>query len=242
MLVCGDIHGNLAKALAFIEYKPEERHCFVGDYVDSFKATDDEIVDTLKAVFQSNAVLLSGNHDNAYFRNAGNFTFCSGIRWATRDTFVKIIEENKDKLKACHYEDGYIITHGGIDKYFGEAFDDAEQLVDYCNKEFEKYKNSVLPWEEAPPIFYVGSCRGGRHPYSGVFWASMGYEQFDNRFNVVCGHTHRKEPLKYIQENGTRHVCVDFPQFKCYNTKTHAFEDFMPPICESYRETLEVKF
>lgn len=245
MLVCGDIHGNYAKAKAFLEYKPEEEHCFVGDYTDSFKATDEEIIKTMELIFESDAVVLAGNHDNQYFRFAGHFTKCSVYRVYSADLFVNVIEKYKNKIKAAHVVDDHIIVHGGIHSQFGRAFDNIEDICNYCNKEFEMFKITP-PSRTYSSIFNISGIRGGWDQYSGIFWATYGYEKFDHRFNIVCGHTHKKDPrmmpIGKIARSQHVHVCVDCDSFTCYNTKTKQFEDFIPEELKSKRHSVEILF
>jgi hypothetical protein len=241
-LVVGDIHGNFQKVKAFLAYKPNNEHVFVGDYTDSFIATDEDIIMTLTLVFHSGAIILSGNHDNQYFKNAGGFTHCSGYRYKMADRLGILFEMNKHKMVAAHITDDYIITHAGISKGFGEMFDSMDFMVATINSEFDKYKNAVVPPESYSPIFNISPARGGRDMYGGVFWADYRFEDFDERFNQVFGHSHSKSPFEKQTQQFTQLVCVDCPQYICFNTETKEFEDFMPEEEKLNRSILEVSF
>lgn len=243
MALCiGDIHGNFEKAKAFLEYKPEVEHIFVGDYTDSFSASDEEIIKTMKMIFNSNAIILAGNHDNQYFKTAGRFTKCTGYR--TNYNFVHMMESYKDKIIASYVVDDFIITHAGITKAIGRNFDNIIDLNDWINEEFERFKNAVVQTESYSPIFNIGSCRGGWDTYGGVFWADYRCEKYDYRFNQVFGHSHRSFPNIWNvgKKNQQTFVLIDCPQFFCFNTETYSFEDFFPKNLEVPRSMLERLF
>lgn len=240
MLVCGDIHGNYSKAKTFLQYKPEEKHIFVGDYTDSFKATDHEIIETIRLIFESDAIKLAGNHDIQYLANAHSYFQCSGKRYAPE--FGHLINMYKNELTAAIYEDDYVITHGGVTRLLGRNFERPSDLVDWLNEELKWYIDRPVAPDSLSPIFHIGSCRGGREQSGGIFWADYRYEKFDIRFNQVFGHSHGKDPKKMSvgKKDKTKfHVLVDIPQFYCYNTKTHQFEDFMPEDVKKNRDMLE---
>ena len=246
MLVVGDIHGNYSKAKCFLNYKPEEQHCFVGDYTDSFKATNDEIIQTMKMIFESDAITLSGNHDNQYFTNSNYKMKCTGYRDEAYG-FVHIMEMYKDKILGSCISDGFIITHGGITKSLTKTLgiDNIEDMNEYINFEFNQFKNSVVKQDVLSNIFNIGSCRGGSNQYSGIFWADYRYENFDKSFNQIFGHSHTSEPKMIYQGKSDRrvlHVCVDCPQYFCFNTKTKQIEDFFPEEFKKTRHMMEVIF
>ena len=235
-LVVGDIHGNYPKAKCFLEYKPEEEHIFVGDYTDSFVATDDQIIQTAKMIFDSNAIVLAGNHDIQYFSNSTASLRCTGYR--DNYSFVHLMQAYKDRIKASYIANDYIITHGGVLKALSKDIDDIEYLNYWINLEFEHWKNAVIIPETLSTIFNIGRCRGGWHQYSGIFWADYRSEKHDIKFNQVFGHSHSssaKDISVGKQEFRKHHICVDCPQFVCFNTKTQAFEDFFPEEMDNYQ-------
>jgi predicted phosphodiesterase len=239
MLVVGDVHGNHAKAKMFLEYKPEEQHLFVGDYTDSFCATDDEILQTMQLIFNSDAILLSGNHDNQYYRNSTVAQKCTGFRESY--SFVHMIEGYKDKLKASHAVDDYIITHGGVHPNIGKPFDNVYDLSDWLNSEFDQWKNSIVSQQHLSKIFNIGTCRGGWDTFSGIFWADYRHEKFDKRFNQIFGHSHSSAKIISVGKQHVRkhHICIDCPEFLCFNTTTGRIEDFFPLQLNHLRYTLE---
>jgi len=229
-LICGDIHGHHLKAKMFLEFKPEEEHIFVGDYLDSYTASDDDILTTFEMIMESGAYTLAGNHELPYLPNPHPYFACSGNR--PNPEFRYMVNKYKEQLKGAFLVDDHIITHGGITAGFGKVFDNAEQCVEFINQEFTWYKNQPVTPPTLSQLFYIPGIRGGREQYGGPFWASIGYEKFCGKFNQVVGHTPKKEP--YIQEVGKHvkgkhrivHVAIDSPKFICYNTKTKMFEDY----------------
>jgi len=247
-LIAGDIHGNYAKAKAFLEYRPEEEHIFVGDYTDSFKATDEDIVRTMQMIFQSDAVTLAGNHDIQYFNSATNELKCTGFRGDT--IFVHVMETYKDKIFASVVRDNFIITHGGVTAGLTHyaPLDDINELNEWLNSEFDKFKNYPMPMSPLSKIFNIASCRGGYHTYGGIFWGDYRYEKFDLNFNQIFGHTSGSQPKTFTEGKKGKEVmrvCVDAPQFYCFNTKTRLIEDFMPDQFRknpTERDMLEQRF
>lgn len=247
MALCvGDIHGNMQKAKMFLDYKPEEQHIFVGDFADSYHASDKDIIDTLQYVLDYDCIILAGNHDIQYFRNSTTSLKCTGYRNSYAYILEQIIEKNKDLFQATYIADDYLVSHGGIVKALTKYtdFNTIEDINDWCNEEFDKWKNSPVVQTTLSPIFNIGSARGGWDSYSGIFWASIGYDKFDKRFNQVVGHTRHNQPL--ILDNGkkynTRHIGIDTDFFYCYNTKTHNVEDFMMEEFKKTRNMLERTF
>ncbi|OGU15467.1 MAG: hypothetical protein A2076_19005 [Geobacteraceae bacterium GWC2_53_11] len=67
-IIIGDIHGDIEKAKAFLDYEQDKEHVALGDYVDNVKkgiTLNDELA-CLDLLLNSDAVLLWGNHDLAY--------------------------------------------------------------------------------------------------------------------------------------------------------------------------------
>jgi hypothetical protein len=230
-LVAGDIHGNEYKAKCFLEYKPEEQHVFVGDYFDSYVATDEQIVKTFKMIADSNALMCYGNHELHYLSNAHQYFKCSGIREKSVPLFTHLLSSYKDRLKASFVVDDYLIVHGGLHKKLGEVFDTVEQANTWINGEMDWYVNSPVIPVSLSSIFNIGAIRGGNDAFGGIFWFTYGFEEMSNRFNIICGHTPSTEIR--IKEVDTmtgikKHICIDNPKFMCYNTITHMVEDYMP--------------
>jgi len=245
-LVVGDIHGNYFKAKSFLEYKPEIEHIFVGDYLDSFSATDEALCKTYEFIMNSEAITLAGNHELHYLPNATTYFKCSGYR--TSPVFKHLVATYLKRLRASYVVDDYFISHGGLSKKHGRIFDDIYAANKWCNDEFDWYNNNIVIPETPSSIFDIGSIRGGEQDVGGIFWFTVGFEEWDHRFNQISGHTPQSIPKKKTVDtmDGKRsQITIDSPLFMCYNTATHEFEDFMPDEYkhnDQMRNILEVTY
>lgn len=244
MLWISDVHGNIGKVRAFLEYKPEIPHGIAGDYLDSYVASDEQIIETLNYIMaHDNVITLSGNHDNQYFKNATNNQKCSGLRNSYE--FVKLIEKYKDRLLGAYVDNDYIVTHAGVHPMLYKPFNNINELCEWINSEFEDFKNHPDPNKCIglnSKIFNIGSCRGGYHSWGGPFWLDYRYEKLAN-INQVFGHTKSSEGIKLLGHNSKFNVAmVDTVKFECYNTETHEIEDFMPEEAKQYRSQVEICF
>ncbi|KAB0667702.1 hypothetical protein F6V25_03120 [Oryzomonas japonica] len=141
-IIIGDIHGDLAMARAFLDYKRNVEHVALGDFVDSRdpKVTFEDELACLELLINSDAVLLWGNHDLAYTpeRPWGCFTRHGFInapeipRWTDgNDYLTRVYNENgalycrdifesryhiareKKQITAAYAADGWLCTHAG---------------------------------------------------------------------------------------------------------------------------------
>lgn len=225
-LVISDLHGNYAKLKAFLEYKPEEEHIILGDFFDSYSASDDDIALTFKLAMESdNVSVVVGNHETPYLPNAHSYFRCSGNR--DNPMFIHLMSTYKDRFKMSLIRDGFLLSHGGLSKKHGRHFETIEEADEWINSEWKKYIERPVVPETISTVFDIGWCRGGREEVSGVLWLTFGKEKYDHRFNQICGHTHSSEVKTLRHENDVIHVCVDCPKYICYDTKTRVFEDFM---------------
>ncbi len=245
-LIISDLHGNYAKCKAFIDYKPEEEHIILGDFMDSYPASDADIIVTFKLAVDSNCVLLCGNHELPYLSNAHAYFRCSGNRYSPE--LFHVVNLYKDLLHGSLVRDNYLLVHGGLSRKHGKPFKTIEDASAWINAEFAWYLAQPIAPESLSSIFDIGSIRGGHQDVSGIFWCSIGYEKMDNRFNQVVGHTPRSEPFVLFEgkgKNKKKHVGIDSPKFICYNTATHELEDFMLAeyrLDDQFRKILEGQF
>ncbi len=238
-LIISDLHGNYAKCKAFIEYRPEEEHIILGDFMDSFSASDEDIIATFKIAVDNGCVCLCGNHELPYLNNAHRDLRCSGNRYSPE--LFHVVNQYKHLLHGALIRDNYLLTHGGLSKKHGKPFKTIEDASTWINMELFWYLDQPVPPESLSSIFDIGSLRGGHQDDSGIFWCSIGYEKMDIRFNQIVGHTFRPEPLVLLEGKGRakkKHVSVDSPKFICYNTATHELEDFM---LEEYRHDEQLR-
>lgn len=228
-LVISDLHGNYLKCKTFIEYKSNEEHIILGDFMDSYSAPTYEIIDTLKLAVANNCTLTVGNHELPYLNNAHNYFRCSGNR--NDPELFYYVNTYKNLFHGSLIRDGYLLVHGGLSTKHARPFNTIEEANAWINEEWEWYRDQVVVPTTLSKIFDIGSLRGGRQDISGVFWCSIGYEKMTPKFNQIVGHTNRPEPIKLevgTKSNRHYHIGVDSPKLYCYNTQTHEFEDFCP--------------
>lgn len=228
-IVISDLHGNKLKCETFLKYKPEEEHIIIGDFLDSYHASDEDIIDTMKLAIEAGATLCIGNHELNYIQPQHSYFRCSGYR--NNPIFGHYLNQNKHKFNAVLMRDGFFISHGGLSKKHGKNFESMEHAVESINTEFDKYIKSPIVPESLPWLFDIGGIRGGRQDISGIFWLTFNYGKYYNKFDQVCGHTCGKEVRinhNYKKNNyDSMHVCVDTPLYHCFNTKTREVEDFV---------------
>ena len=164
-LVVGDLHGNLDKALAFLDYRPKEKHIFIGDYVDSFEESVERMLLTLKAVLESDAELLLGNHDLHYFSESP--FRCSGYNYHAFYDYNQIFEAFLDRWKPALAIDGFLITHAGISEGFGNSLlktTDVEKAAEKITIEWRRYLDTRFLRKPnkariTERIFYISQSR-----------------------------------------------------------------------------------
>lgn len=107
-------HSTFWKDMPFMQF---EKIIFIGDYVDSFRKKNFEILQNLKEIIyfkkalQDRVVLLLGNHDVQYmFPN----NECSGFRPEMKFDLSEIFNENLGLFKYAHQEKNYLWSHAGI--------------------------------------------------------------------------------------------------------------------------------
>jgi len=135
-IVIGDLHGNLAKAKAFLAYKPEAEHVCLSDYVDSFTEPPEHQLECLNLLIASDAVLLWGNHDLHYLSNTP--WTCSGIQPGMAKVFGGIYDAGlkSGRFKAAYAIDGWLCTHAGVHPYLMDQAMTPEVAADTLNQAF----------------------------------------------------------------------------------------------------------
>lgn len=198
-IIVGDIHGDVGKARAFLEYKPEEEHVALGDYVDSFHEPQTRQIEALKLLLDSKAVMLWGNHDLNYILTPP--WTCSGYQWHTEEPLQEIIQANQGRFLAAYAVDGWLLTHAGCHIRVAKHSTNAVELADMLNKKMAAFldrptkfllPNKTLP---CPSMFNVSVVRGGDHRSGGIFW--FDFKREDGLANVkqIFGHTETPEPV-----------------------------------------------
>lgn len=141
-IVVADLHGDVEKTRAFLDYKPEEEHVALGDYLDSFTEPVERQLECLKLLMGSDAVLLLGNHECHYLKNP-LFQF-AGYNSVHASLFQNILEANIQRFKAAYAVDGWLLTHAGVKSEFTEDVRDVAVLADTFNSTWKSYLTNRL--------------------------------------------------------------------------------------------------
>jgi len=203
-IVCGDIHGNVEKTKAFLDYKSEELHVSLGDIVDSEIEPPSRQIECLNLLFDAGAVLLWGNHDIQF--TSYDAHPCSGF--IDKSPVPPIIRENPHRFKAAYSVDGYLLTHAGVCMQISNGCTNPVELAENLNQRLLKehprdplcddktyninYRLMLIEENvrlRRDSIFYVSEHRGGRDPFGGIFWFDpFTEESIDKSLRQVYGH------------------------------------------------------
>lgn len=211
----GDVHGRADWKLIKIE--DYDLIVFVGDYVDSFICTDEQILNNLMDIIQlkkdypDKVVLLLGNHDIQYrFLNEYG---CSGFRPSMASSLEHLFKDFKDLFKAAHQVENTIWTHAGMSKGW---FDLNKDTIEEVQKKFETKNlaetlNYMLMMNRNynGVLHQVGRKRGGRYNFGGITWADRVETKNDylEGYHQIVGHTpieritlfgDEKDSIRYI--------------------------------------------
>lgn len=185
----GDIHGE-SNWEDLIDMSCD-KIIFIGDYVDSFHYSDEEIYDNLLNIInlkKSNPdkiILLIGNHDVQYqfYPRFG----CSGFRQSAQASLTNLFNVNKNLFQASYQINDWFWSHAGVSQKYFDSFnidlDLYENLSEFINELYEKINDK---------FFQVGDLRGGYMPWGGPIWADkreLLKHPFKN-LNQIIGHTH----------------------------------------------------
>ena len=205
IITIGDLHGSTA----WEKVVPEDwdRIVFIGDYVDSFYHSDDEILKNLLEVIElkkthpEKIILLWGNHDLAYLFRGKSPHACSGFRYPMLNALADLFDKNRTLFRTAWQVENYLWTHAGIVQQWFKSFieeqvrTDDQNLAVTLNRLFDAYYL---------PLFNVSSARGGWQKDSGPFWADRSETLRDPLLNYhqVVGHTKTGNGiLRYFSED-----------------------------------------
>jgi hypothetical protein len=204
IIVVGDVHNHFVQAQMIIDkYVDTHKIVMVGDYFDDFgdsAVEADQTARWLKSILDHpNIVALMGNHDINYSYlnykkdskgNLQNLYHCSGYDLRKDDAINRIMtNEDWDKIKMYHYENGWFFTHAGISKHWFEhpvLGTTPEVIIKKLDEAIELYKNR----EYSDVLGAAGRCRGGPHRAGGILWHDHFREAEPIRgIKQVYGHT-----------------------------------------------------
>lgn len=217
IITIGDLHGQTI----WQKIKPAEfdHIIFIGDYVDSFFFTDEEIENNLNAIIQfkkeypQKVILLWGNHDLSYLYRGNERHYSSGLRYSQLHELHMIFLINQDLFQAAFQIKNYLWTHAGIvQSWYDSWIKDVE-----CPEDDNIASNlNILFKNYYLPLFHVSVMRGGKDKHGGIFWADSKETKADPLigFHQIVGHTKTRagiETLKFpIPETSITYVdCLD---------------------------------
>ena len=201
-IIIGDVHGHVEKVRAFLEYKPEEEHIALGDYVDSFYEPQGRQLLALQLLLDSKTVMLWGNHDLHYLFPIAPF-ISTGFQSGKEDAYFDVITAHKDRFLAAYAVDGWLLTHAGCHIRLAKHKTDAVQIAGMLNKKMTEYL--AHPSVRPEGIFAIGLGRGGNNRIGGIFWYDFKRETGLAPVKQIFGHTETKEgPV--VTEN---YICLD---------------------------------
>ncbi|BDA77803.1 serine/threonine protein phosphatase [Leptospira kobayashii] len=198
----GDIHGrSVWKNINPAEF---EKIVFVGDYVDSYDLSDEEIIQNLEEIIRfkltnlDKVVLLLGNHDLMYlYPKVPNF-FMGGYRNSYAKPLQSIFLNSVSLFQIAYQYDHFLWTHAGVNRGWYEA---NLKTIEGIQKEnnIQNFGANVLSvmWEKGfiNELASIGPIRGGRERYGGIFWSDY-MENLDSEngaflpgFHQIVGHS-----------------------------------------------------
>jgi len=204
ILIIPDVHGKI-KELQYlfknIKINDYYKIIFLGDYCDSFTASNDDILNCLNFIIdlkkQNNHIveLLLGNHDIQYIFD---YSFCrvSGFRPEIFLSLNQLFIENIKLFKIVHVENNFLFSHAGLtNKWIKKVININKKglpifIIERINK--------LLEFEEGIELLSeAGYVRGGyKYNAPSCLWADK-IELLKDKFNFggfenvvqVVGHT-----------------------------------------------------
>jgi len=217
-LSIGDIHGldvwkgfeDIPQLLGGIFSPDYDKYIFVGDYVDSFKKSNQQILDNLlniinfKRRYPQHVILLWGNHDIQYLTSYKEHG-CSGFRPEAYYDLHEVFRTNRKLFQLAYQHENYLWTHAGIHKgwYEYEFPYKAKNIAQDLNQAFEEGVSS---------IFDVGMHRGGFKRVGGPLWACRKetWKKPLEGYHQIVGHTRNDKLLTNKINENTSITYIDF--------------------------------
>jgi len=202
ILSIGDIHGSLEWKNILDLNLDQDLTIFIGDYVDDWSYSNDQIYNNLIDLIQykkdnlDKVILLLGNHDLQYYFDYNNYG-CSGFRPEAYFDLHELFNKNKELFQVAYQYDNYLWTHAGISTGWAEIFK-KEIIAHNLNEEF--YTCSVNSY-----LYDVGKSRGGWSKYGGIFWADKceTSTNYIKGLHQIVGHSKVNIIEKLGDENGS---------------------------------------
>lgn len=219
-----DLHGDLARFRAICAHfeKNVDRYTkivFLGDYVDSHDASDEDIltlVDELIMFAEKHPLkvrLLLGNHDYQYHTRRN---ICSGYRSSIAQELHEKFAAKRHLFSVSSYmynsetNKEYLFSHAGFVRTW---YEDEAGLSDKKIAKLSNIVNSMLYYKGDAyfdKLWTVHRNSGGYHITACPLWArpDIYTENIPSAIQYV-GHTHSKEPYKTEALNGGSITTID---------------------------------
>jgi len=195
--VIGDLHGRDKWKVFQDKLDEYEKIVFMGDFVDSFDKSDNQIFRNLQEILQfkesndKKVVLIYGNHDIQYYLDDYSRARASGFRPSMLIKLKNIFKVHEKSFCISYQYEDTLFTHGGFLTGFYNQLSRIIKMEE--DENYSDYLNKV--WKNKPYVLLtVSSYRGGSDPYSGPFWTDW-IELTNQRtflpVNQVVGHSAR---------------------------------------------------
>ena len=210
----GDIHGRpFWKNVDPTKY---DKVIFTGDFVDSYKYSNEEILENLMAIidlkkdFPEKVVLILGNHDLQYMWDYKTYG-CSGFRAGLYHDLHDLFYDNRNLFQIAFQIGNHIWTHAGISKGWYKF---NEQIIEQYHETFKQegselnladILNIILWTKDNERLHQVSDYRGGVYQYGGITWADR-KETINGHlpgYHQVVGHTPIDQITMFGDENGS---------------------------------------
>lgn len=195
LLVIADLHGLSIWESLIKEHKPD-KVVFLGDYVDSFTISDEDIVKNLQNIIEykknnpNTTTLLLGNHDIQYLWEGNR---CSGYRKSYSEWVWALFKDNLELFKIIHKEWYYLFSHAGVTNWWWWQNEDMfnDMFPDGWVSDITDFNDVFFKSHYQDRFFQVGKTRWGTRKYWGPFWADKWELIVDYIlwYTQVVGHT-----------------------------------------------------
>jgi len=224
----GDVHGFDTWKQALNYWRPEEEETlidqfdyiiFIGDYVDDFDHTDEQIyknlleIIELKEKYPHKVILLWGNHEMHYLFGPTQHK-CSGYRTSMYLRLNTLLNEKRDLFQLAFQIKNYLWTHAGVHR--GWYADNIERQTYVIRKGqecewLEIDKSGTIAdtlnfcfEAQHQPIYDCSFYRSGRAKVGGPLWADFieTYRKPILNYHQIIGHTRRSQIDTYTNYKG----------------------------------------
>lgn len=226
ILTIADLHGkSIWKQL--VAENEADKIVFLGDYVDAFGLSDEDIYSNLVEVIAfanenpDKVVLLLGNHDIQYIY--GEQFRCSGYRRSMEFSLHRLFEENKHLFQIAFQQGSHLWTHAGISKrWFDLYYSEIRAKVGAFSQNFayilnEAVNSSLL----REMLFACGKASGGFDITSGPLWVRPdsvnGNAPFNHSIHQIVGHTQMRAITSINKFRDTYYPDASITYIDAYN-------------------------